>query len=251
MKKIILGITIFAFAASSIFLACKKSEDKTSSSTVKSNKSTNSMYRQINGLNINVLTSIDSITSHPNLQSIVATNYVSNDLITENLSIYPNSIVETHIDSVTGNKIYTMALQSTVTTTHAALIIQPLSEFHNIYNVYIVKRSSVGDTTTFIKVIGETGFTPIDMVGDAHWRGCMVASWNSMTSNMSGVVTCALAPEVCVAACLISCANAISTSECVNPTKSKADALACLCALNIIDCSKYIAESGITFTSPL
>lgn len=250
MKKLILSVTMLAIAATTIFVACKKGEEK-KETNVSSNKPTNNLNRQIDGLNINMLSAIANISSHPKLQTIIATTHVTNDLSIQGFSIYPSSNVETHVDAVTGNKVYTIALQSTIATTHAALVIQPMSEFHDIYKVYVVKKSSVGEETTFIKVIGETGFTPVGMVGDKHWRSCMVAAWNDVTSDLSGTLACALVPEVCIAACLISCANAITVPECISPTKSKSEALACLCALNILDCTKTVSESTITFTTPL
>lgn len=241
---------MLAIAASTIFVACKKGEEK-KETVIKTDKTNNNLARQISGLSINMLSTIDNISYHPNLQTIVATSHVTNDLTINGFSLFPSSNVETHIDSVTGNKVYTIALQSAITTTHAALVIQPMSEFHDIYKVYVVRKSSIGDTTTFIKVIGETGFTPVGMVGDAHWRGCMRAAWNDVTSDISGIIACSLVPEVCIAACLISCANAMTVPECANPTKSKSEALACLCALNILDCTKTVSESTITFITPL
>ncbi|GAA4448752.1 hypothetical protein [Rurimicrobium arvi] len=256
MKKVFLSALAFVIAGSLVFVACKKDNTTTQSVKPQSTNSQNLMFTtqgDIQSIGTSIARTTISVASDPNLQAILATSYVTNALALEGFNINSSAVITTSVDQVTGNTVYSIPVETGITTLKAGLVIQPVNVPVGIYKVFIAKTSTAGVQTSQVKVIGDVYFDPSGMVGDAHWRGCMTAAWNDATSGLDGAIAAALFPEIVLAACLISCANAISVPSCVTTGSvpmTKAQALQCLCDLGLINCSATVSASTYTFVTP-
>lgn len=151
------------------------------------------------------------LDSNEGLKGLLTTQAVTGLLAAHGVAINSEQLYTKVLDNNSGNYRYTVHLSGQNST--YGLVITPFCEAEKIYKIDLTYMDDVNDSMSY-HMIDMGGY---DLSG-AHylskleaqwqsWKGCMVAKWQTLTNDFTGSVTCALAPEMCLAACAISCSG--------------------------------------------
>ncbi|MBS1630417.1 MAG: hypothetical protein JST27_10205 [Bacteroidetes bacterium] len=206
-----LGIVICGLALCLTAMSCQKESEL---HQPKKGKNMQAVAREANdysALGLDITQQSSYLDSNQGLDGLLTTQAVTDLLAAHGVAINSGRIYTKMLDNNSGNYRYTVGLSGQNST--YGLVITPFCEAQKIYKVDLTFMSDVNDPLSYHMVdmggYDLSGATYIDKLKAQwqSWKGCMVGKWQTLTSDLTGSLACAFAPQSCLAACALSCSG--------------------------------------------